>query len=73
MVKDHLGNKKMNAENIAEVWRKYCVDLFKGEPKEDFQIDHYDIEPGIMRSEVQKAIIQLKNRKSAGTDRKICR
>ena len=69
VINDEQGNKKTDPESIAEVWRRYCSNLFKDDTGGAYDLpDAFELEPDILRSEVESAIKKLRNRKSPGSD-----
>ncbi|XP_071582157.1 uncharacterized protein [Temnothorax nylanderi] len=70
VIKDEQGTKITDPKGIAETWRQYCTNLYRDEHS---QVGppcgpHEHLEPPILRSEVEKAIGQLKKGKSPGAD-----
>lgn len=69
IIKDKQGNIITDVEGIAKVWRDYCVQLFQDTP-DTVPEDHLkDLEPEILREEVERAVRRLRNQKSPGSDR----
>ena len=60
-----------NGDDVKERWKSYCEDLYKINDNlahDNFAFDQTEEEPPPLRSEIQKAINDLKNNKSTGID-----
>eukprot|EP00795_Rhopilema_esculentum_P008169 gene8169-14099_t len=70
-IKDENGNALCNGDDVKERWKSYCEDLYKINDNlahDNFAFDQTEEEPPPLRSEIQKAINDLKNNKSTGID-----
>lgn len=57
-----------DAYGIAEVWRLYCMKLFDDNSLNTYQLHEIELEPSILKSEVELAISKLNNNKAPGSD-----
>ena len=70
-IKDENGNALCNGDDVKERWKSYCEDLYKINDNlahDNVAFDQTEEEPPPLRSEIQKAINDLKNNKSTGID-----
>jgi exonuclease III len=68
-VMDAQGRRITDPVGIAATWREYCTQLYKED--DDLTITHMgpcDLEPYILRAEIERAISRLKNKKAPGHD-----
>lgn len=76
IVKDKEGKILFENEKVAKRWKEYMEDLYEGDEitnKEDYIENEIDVEddskgPEIMRSEFDKALKELTEKKAAGID-----
>lgn len=68
IIKDNEGNVITDAKGIAGVWRTYCTELFQGDLKSDLGDLSEELEPSILREEVEQAMRKLRNQKAPGCD-----
>ncbi|XP_030756748.1 uncharacterized protein LOC115882685 [Sitophilus oryzae] len=69
-IEDQNGTLRTKKEDIIEVWRSYCEDLYKASEQYNY-VDHHENsekEPDILKSEVELAINKLKYHKAPGSD-----
>ena len=58
-----------NGKDVKERWKRYYEDLYKiNMARNNITFDWDDEEPPSLRSEINKAINELKNNKSTGID-----
>lgn len=72
-IEDKEGKVVNEIDDVVEVWRKYCEDLYTCETNDQELIQLPSIreieqEPDILKVEVEQAIRYLKNNKSTGVD-----
>ncbi|XP_030762888.1 uncharacterized protein LOC115887568 [Sitophilus oryzae] len=69
-IEDQNGTLRTKKEDIIEVWRSYCEDLYKDSEEYNY-VDHHENlekEPDILKSEVELAINKLKYHKAPDSD-----
>lgn len=71
-IEDENGEVLWNNEDILQRWKQYCEELYKEEVDvvNEVQVPHIinELEPNILKSEVEEAITHLKLNKTPGTD-----
>lgn len=71
-IEDENGEVLWNNEDILQRWKQYCEEPYKDEVDvvNEVQVPHIinELEPNILKSEVEEAITHLKLNKTAGTD-----
>ena len=70
-IKDENGNALCSGDDVKERWKSYCEDLYKINDNlahNNFAFNQTEEELPPLRSEIQKAINDLKNNKSTGID-----
>lgn len=70
IIQDDQGNIITDLKGIAEVWKNYCTKLYHDNPTTCLESENrqYEMEPGILKTEVEKAIGKLGDRKAPGPD-----
>lgn len=57
--------------NIDNTWKNYCTKLYHNNPTTSGELEkirQYEMEPGILKTEVEKALRKLGDRKATGSD-----
>lgn len=71
IIKNEDGLVVTEPEEIAEVWRQYCIKLYLNKnpgTSSTHQRRQCEVEPEILRSEVAQAVKKIRNGKSPGVD-----
>ena len=70
--KDESGKVLTESDEIKDFWKNYCGNLYASQEETKVTPEKLqscgDDEPDILLSEVQEAIIKLKNQKAPGID-----
>jgi len=74
-IEDSQGNRRVDQRQVLKIWENYVTELYdrpnppetlEVEPEEE--VDKDEKGPYILQSEVEKAIKEMKNRKTTGDD-----